>query len=55
MPIQSGTHIGPFGLAKALEGDPLPLGISTSPTISRMATQAGVLSVRPLRGGRRLS
>jgi len=32
-----------FGLAKALEGDPLSLDISTSPTISRMATQAGVL------------
>jgi len=32
-----------FGLAKALEGDPLSLDISTSPTISRMATQQGVL------------
>ena len=32
-----------FGLAKALEGDPSSLDISTSPTISRMATQAGVL------------
>jgi len=32
-----------FGLAKALEGNPLSLDISTSPTISRMATQAGVL------------
>ena len=32
-----------FGLAKALEGDPLSLDISTSPTISRMATMQGVL------------
>ena len=32
-----------FSLAKALEGDPSPIDISTSPTISRMATQAGVL------------
>jgi eukaryotic-like serine/threonine-protein kinase len=32
-----------FGLAKALEGDIASLDISTSPTISRMATQAGVL------------
>ncbi len=32
-----------FGLAKALEGDPASIDISTSPTISRMATQAGVL------------
>jgi eukaryotic-like serine/threonine-protein kinase len=32
-----------FGLAKALEGDPSSIDISTSPTISRMATQAGVL------------
>jgi len=32
-----------FGLAKALEGDPSSMDISTSPTISRMATQAGVL------------
>ena len=32
-----------FGLAKALEGDPSTIDISTSPTISRMATQAGVL------------
>jgi len=32
-----------FGLAKALEGDSLSLDISTSPTISRMATQQGVL------------
>jgi eukaryotic-like serine/threonine-protein kinase len=32
-----------FGLAKALEGDPSAIDISTSPTISRMATQAGVL------------
>jgi len=32
-----------FGLAKALEGDPSSIDLSTSPTISRMATQAGVL------------
>src|SRR5690348_11564261 len=32
-----------FGLAKALEGDPAAVDISTSPTISRMATQAGII------------
>jgi len=32
-----------FGLAKALEGDVASVDISTSPTISRMATQQGVL------------
>ncbi len=32
-----------FGLAKALEGDPASIDISTSPTISCMATQQGVL------------
>ena len=32
-----------FGLAKALEGDASSMDISTSPTISRLATQAGVL------------
>jgi len=32
-----------FGLAKALESDPSSIDISTSPTISRMATLAGVL------------
>jgi len=32
-----------FGLAKAIEGDAASLDISTSPTISRMATLAGVL------------
>jgi eukaryotic-like serine/threonine-protein kinase len=32
-----------FGLAKALESDASSIDISTSPTISRMATQAGVL------------
>jgi Tol biopolymer transport system component len=32
-----------FGLAKALEGEAASINISTSPTISRMATQAGVL------------
>ena len=32
-----------FGLAKALGNDPSSIDISTSPTISRMATQPGVL------------
>ncbi|HXW61947.1 MAG TPA: protein kinase [Candidatus Acidoferrales bacterium] len=32
-----------FGLAKALEGDPSSIDISTSPTISGMATMQGVL------------
>jgi Tol biopolymer transport system component len=32
-----------FGLAKALEDDPSSIDISTSPTISRMATMQGVL------------
>jgi serine/threonine protein kinase/Tol biopolymer transport system component len=32
-----------FGLAKAIEGDAASIDISTSPTISRMATLAGVL------------
>jgi eukaryotic-like serine/threonine-protein kinase len=32
-----------FGLAKAVEGDPASIDISTSPTISRLATQAGIL------------
>jgi serine/threonine protein kinase/Tol biopolymer transport system component len=32
-----------FGLAKALEGDPASADIATSPTMSRMATQAGIL------------
>jgi Tol biopolymer transport system component len=32
-----------FGLAKALEGDPSSIDISTSPTISRMATMQGEL------------
>jgi len=32
-----------FGLAKALEGDPSSIDMSTSPTVSRMATQQGVL------------
>src|SRR5271170_2972253 len=32
-----------FGLAKAIEGDAASIDISTSPTMSRMATQAGVL------------
>jgi serine/threonine protein kinase len=32
-----------FGLAKAIEGDPASSDISNSPTISRMATQAGII------------
>jgi Tol biopolymer transport system component len=32
-----------FGLAKALEGDPDAVDISTSPTMSRMATRAGMI------------
>ncbi len=32
-----------FGLAKALEGDPASIDISSSPTITRMATQAGII------------
>jgi eukaryotic-like serine/threonine-protein kinase len=32
-----------FGLAKALEGDPAGADLATSPTITRMATQAGIL------------
>ena len=32
-----------FGLAKALEGDAVSADISSSPTISRMATQAGII------------
>ena len=32
-----------FGLAKALEGDTAAADISSSPTISRMATQAGII------------
>ncbi len=32
-----------FGLAKALEGDPASVDISSSPTITRMATQAGII------------
>ncbi len=32
-----------FGLAKALEGDAASMDIATSPTLSRMATEAGVL------------
>ena len=32
-----------FGLAKALEGDARSMDLSTSPTLSRMATQAGIL------------
>jgi eukaryotic-like serine/threonine-protein kinase len=32
-----------FGLAKALEGDPASTDISSSPTITRMATQAGMI------------
>ena len=32
-----------FGLAKALEGDPASIDISSSPTLSRMTTHAGVI------------
>jgi serine/threonine protein kinase len=32
-----------FGLAKAVEGDPASIDIATSPTMSRMATMAGIL------------
>jgi len=32
-----------FGLAKAIEGDPASFDISTSPTLTRMATMQGVL------------
>ncbi|MGB6482789.1 MAG: protein kinase [Candidatus Acidiferrales bacterium] len=32
-----------FGLAKALEGDPASMDISSSPTITRMATQTGII------------
>ena len=32
-----------FGLAKALEGDPASVDISSSPTITQMATQAGII------------
>src|ERR1700686_4265211 len=32
-----------FGLAKAIEGDPGSVDISSSPTLSRMATQAGMI------------
>lgn len=32
-----------FGLAKAIEGDASSTDLSTSPTISRMATQAGII------------
>ncbi len=32
-----------FGLAKAIEGDAASMDISSSPTISRMATQAGII------------
>jgi Tol biopolymer transport system component len=32
-----------FGLAKAIEGDAASMDITTSPTMSRMATEAGVL------------
>ncbi len=32
-----------FGLAKALESDPATMDISSSPTVTRMATQAGII------------
>jgi len=38
-----GVKILDFGLAKAIEGDPGSSDLSTSPTISRMATQAGII------------
>jgi Tol biopolymer transport system component len=37
------TKVLDFGLAKALEGDSASLDIATSPTMSRMATMAGIL------------
>jgi len=37
------TKVLDFGLAKALEGDPASVDIATSPTMSRMATMAGIL------------
>jgi serine/threonine protein kinase/Tol biopolymer transport system component len=38
-----GVKVLDFGLAKAIEGDPASSDISSSPTISRMATQAGII------------
>jgi Tol biopolymer transport system component len=37
------TKVLDFGLAKAIEGDPASIDIATSPTMSRMATMAGIL------------
>jgi serine/threonine protein kinase len=39
----SAAKILDFGLAKAIEGDPSSTDLSTSPTISRMATQVGII------------
>jgi len=36
-----------FGLAKALEGDVASVNISNSPTITAMATQAGIILAPP--------
>jgi eukaryotic-like serine/threonine-protein kinase len=43
MTSDNAVKILDFGLAKALEGNPSSIDIPTSPTISRMATQQGVL------------
>jgi serine/threonine protein kinase len=43
LPPDNGVRILDFGLAKAMEGDAAATDISTSPTISRMATQAGII------------
>jgi eukaryotic-like serine/threonine-protein kinase len=37
------TKVLDFGLAKAVEADPASIDIATSPTMSRMATMAGIL------------
>src|SRR5580658_2209315 len=41
--VDDAVKVLDFGLAKAIEGDAASVDISTSPTISRMATLAGVL------------
>ena len=43
LPNNDAVKILDFGLAKAMEGDPASIDISSSPTISRMATQAGMI------------
>jgi eukaryotic-like serine/threonine-protein kinase len=40
---QDNVKVLDFGLAKALEGDAASVDIATSPTMSRMATMAGIL------------